>query len=238
MFLILDAIAVLIFVINVITCRRKGFFRSFFGTLKVAIAIVVSYMFRPAVAYYYRTGVVEKLINKSVADRIHSIAQKTSEGFNLEKLFTDMPTEFADIMSRYGANTSSLNEKFGSMTSAAEENVIELSKSITDPIVHTVSDILAYATLFLGTILILSIVVWLGGLIMELPILSSFDKNLGFLLGIITGALLVWVFCNIVAILANSLAIVKPGILGNNVIDNTYIVKWVSENLGFGFVSK
>lgn len=238
MFLILDVIAILIFVITVVRCCRRGFFKSFFGTLKVGIAIVISYMFRPAVAYYYRTGFVEKLINNSVTERIRSIAQKTSDGFNFEKLFSDMPTEFADILSRYGADGTSLNTKFGSMTSAAEEHVAELSKTITDPIVHTVSDILAYVTLFIGSIIILSIVIWLGGLIMNLPVLSSLDRNFGFILGVLSGALIVWVFCNVAAILIESLAIVKPGILSGNVIENTYIVKWVSENLKFGFLSK
>ncbi|MGN1047166.1 MAG: CvpA family protein [Eubacteriales bacterium] len=238
MFLILDAIAILIFVIAVIRCRSRGFFRSFFGTLKVAIAIVVAYIFRPAVAYYFRTGFVEKAISNNVADRIHSIAQKTAEGFNLEKLFSDMPAEFTDIMSRYGADSASLGEQFGAMTGAAEESVTELAKAITDPIVHTVSDILAYAALFLGSMIILTVVIWLGGLIMELPILSTLDKGLGLLFGIISGALLVWVFCNLVAMGIEAISVVKPGILGNNVVENTYIIRWVSENLGFGFASK
>ena len=74
MFLIFDVIAVVIFVFTVISCRNKGFMSSFLGTIKVALAIVISYVFMPTVSYYFRTGFVEKLITGSVTDRLHSLA--------------------------------------------------------------------------------------------------------------------------------------------------------------------
>lgn len=237
MFFIFDLIALLIFLINVISCRTKGFFKSFFGMLKVVIALIVAYVFMPTVAYFYRTSFVDKTITNAVADRINSFVQSTAEGMNFEKLFADMPTEFADIIERYGADAEKLEERFGDMAEATGESVNELASSITSSVSHAVSDILAFVTLFVGSLIILSIVIWIVGMIMKLPVLSSLDKGLGFVFGVISGLLLVWIYCNVVILGIEAIGIVKPGLIGDNVIENTYIVKYVSENLMFGFAA-
>lgn len=238
MFLIFDVIAVVIFVFTVISCRNKGFMSSFLGTIKVALAIVISYVFMPTVSYYFRTGFVEKLITGSVTDRLHSLASSAQEGFNLEKLFADMPTEFGDILTRYGADADTLSERFGNMTEAAENNLTDLAQTITYPVVKSVSNILAYAALFVGSLIILSIVIKIIGLVMKLPVLKGIDRTLGLVFGVISGALLVWVYCNLVAFTINSISIVKPGLIGTNVFENTYIIKFVCEKYGFGFAAK
>ncbi|MEE0970188.1 MAG: CvpA family protein, partial [Clostridia bacterium] len=163
--------------------------------------------------------------------------QKTAEGFNLEKLFSDMPTEFTDIISRYDASLDLLSDKFGSISSAASDTVNELAGNITSKVTHTISDILGFATLFIGSLIVLSVVVWLIGLILKLPVLSGIDKALGFLFGIITGVLLVWVYSNLLNYGIEVLCAVKPGILSENVIENTFIIKYISDNFPFGFAA-
>lgn len=238
MFFVLDVLAVVFFISSIISCRNKGFFKSFFGMIKVLLSLLVAYVFMPTIAYFYRTKFVEKLITENVAERINSLAQKTAEGFNFEKLFADMPAEFRDILTRYGADAEALSEKFGEMTGAAEESVTEMANSITASVVRTVSDVLAFVTLFIGCLIVLSIVIWIVGMILKLPVLSSLDKGLGFIFGIISGALLVWIFCNVAASAVELIGVIKPGLIGSNVIENTYIVKYVCDNFPFGFAAK
>lgn len=192
----------------------------------------------PTVSFYFRRGFVENFINKGVSDRIHSLVRAFGDGFDLQKLFSDMPAEFSDIISRYGADADKLSERFGKMSSAAEENITDLVETITAPVVKSVSNILAYAALFVGSLIILSIVIWIVGIIMKLPVLRSIDKTLGLIFGAVSALLLVWVYCNIVAFMINSISIVKPGLIGNNVLENTYIIKYICENYAFGFASK
>ncbi len=235
MYFVLDVIAIIIFLMTVISCRRKGFFKSFFGLIKVLLALVAAYVFMPTVAYLYRTGFVERIVSENVAERIDALAQKTTKGLNLSKLFTDMPSEFSDILGRYGADAQKLAERFGTIEEAAEESVNDLASNITSSVVHGVSDALAFTTLFVGALIILTFVIWLIGLILKLPVLSSIDKGLGLIFGIISGLLLVWVYSNLVTYAVETIEIVKPGILGQNVVDNTFVVKYISENYMFGF---
>lgn len=237
MFFIFDVIALVIFLLTVVSCRSKGFFRSFFGMMKVIISIIVAYIFMPTVAYFFRTSFVEKMISGTVADRINTLAQSTATGFDLEKLFSDMPTEFTDILKRYGADVDSLAERFGGMTDAAQEHVNELATSITSTIVHAISDFLGFTTLFIGCFIVLTIVVMIVGMITKLPVISSIDKGLGLVFGLISGLILVWVYCNLVSFGVEAISVVKPGLLGNNAVQNTYIVKYVSENFRFGFAA-
>ena len=124
------------------------------------------------------------------------------------------------------------------MTEAAENNLTDLAQTITYPVVKSVSNILAYAALFVGSLIILSIVIKIIGLVMKLPVLKGIDRTLGLVFGVISGALLVWVYCNLVAFTINSISIVKPGLIGTNVFENTYIIKFVCEKYGFGFAAK
>ncbi len=235
MYFILDVVAIIIFLLTVISCRRKGFFRSFFGLIKVILALVVAYTFMPTVAYFYRTSFVERLVSRNVAERINVLAQKTADGLNLNKLFADMPSEFSDILSRYGADGKKLAERFGAIEDAALDSVNDLASSITSKVVHGISDTLAFATLFIASLIILTVVIWLMGMILKLPVLSGIDKGLGFIFGLISGILLVWIYSNLITYAVETIEILKPGILGQNVIDNTFIVKYISENYMFGF---
>lgn len=238
MFLIFDVIAIFIFAFTVISCYHKGFMKAFLGTLKVVFAIIISYVFMPTVSFYFRRGFVEKIITGGVSDRIHSLVQAFGDGFNLQKLFSDMPAEFSDILSRYGADAGKLSERFGGMSAAAEENITELVETITYPVVKSVSNILAYAALFVGSLIVLTVVIWIIGLVMKLPVLRGIDKTLGFVFGFVSALLLVWVYCNIVAFTINSISIVKPGLIGNNVLENTFIIKYICDNFAFGFAAK
>ncbi len=238
MYFILDIIAVLIFVITVARCRSKGFFKSFFGMIKVVASIIISYIFMPSVAYFYRTKIIEKIVTDKVAVRINILSQRTSEGINLEKLFSDMPDEFNDIIDRYGATLDSLAERFGSLTAATEDKVNEMANQITSSVTHTISDILGFATLFIAGMVIFSIAISIIGVVMKLPVISGIDRGLGFLFGVITGLLLVWVYCNLAKSGLELLYAVNPGIVSESVIDNTYIVKYISDNYPFGFAAK
>ncbi|MEE0969525.1 MAG: hypothetical protein U0M06_09165, partial [Clostridia bacterium] len=78
MYFIFDIIALMIFFLTVSSCRTKGFFKSFFGTMKVVISILIAYIFMPSMAYFYRTSFVEKLVTDNVAERINILTQKTA----------------------------------------------------------------------------------------------------------------------------------------------------------------
>ncbi len=235
MYFILDVIAVIILVFSVISCCARGFFKSFFSMAKVAVSIGVAYIFMPTLAYFFRTSFIEKSVSKTVVDRLDSLTQKTTGGADLEKLFNDMPTEFADILDRYGVSAESLSERFGGFTNAAEESINDLAASITENVVHTISEVLAFAALFIGTFIVLTIVIWIMGFILKLPVLSTIDKGLGFLFGIITGVLAIWVYCNLVSVGVEALSAVKPGLMSDNVISNTLIVDYISSTFPFGF---
>lgn len=235
MFFIIDLLALLIFFGTVVSCYRKGFFKSFFSSIRVVLAIIVSYMFMPTVSYLYRTKFVQDAVSGVIEGRLFALVQETADNFNLEKLFLDMPAEFSDILSRFGTDAEKLSESYGQMSSAASSNVTQMAQTIAFPVAKTISDVLAYVTLFIGTMIILTIVIKIIGVVLKLPVLSGFDKILGLALGVVSGGLFLWVYCNVVSIGIKILNTVKPDVLGSNVIENTYIVRYLSDWFGAGF---
>lgn len=232
MFFVLDVLALIIFFGTIISCYHKGFFKAFFGTIKVIVSVVVAYLFMPTLSYFFRTKFIQKTVSGAIEERVSAIVNGVADKINLQKLFADMPTEFADILNRYGADTEKLAERYGHMTDAAEENVVDLAQTIAFPVVKTISDVLSFIAIFILAFVVLTIAIKLVSLVLKLPVLSGIDKFLGFVLGLVSGAILLWVYCNVVSIGINAFNAIKPGMLGNDVVENTFIIKNLNDFFG------
>ncbi len=238
MYFILDLVAIILFLIVLVSCYRKGFLRSFLSSLKVVLSIVLAYVFTPTVSFYIRTGFVEERVTEIVHRRILGVTTKTAELFNLRRLFEDMPEDFRKTLSSFGADGETLRERYGDMVSASEESVAAMSETIAAPAVKIISNSIAFALLFIGIMLAITIIIHIVGLITHLPIIGGLDRALGFVLGVFTGLLVIVVFCNISYYAIKAINMVSPSRISENVIENTYVVKYLSEFFGFKILGK
>ncbi len=238
MYFILDLIAIILFLVVLVSCYRKGFLKSFLSSLKVLLSIILAYVFTPTVSFYIRTGFVEEKVTGIIGERISAMTIKTAEFFNLKRLFEDMPEEFRKIISSFGADGDVLRERYGDMASATEESIEAMARTIAAPAVKIISNSIAFALLFIGIMLVITIVIHIVGLITHLPLIGGLDRALGFVLGIFTGVLVIVVFCNLSYYAIKALNMVSPSRISENVIENTYVVRYLSEFFGFKILGK
>ena len=232
MFLALDIIVVVIFAATLINCIRRGFVRSVLSLLKSVIAVVVSYMFTPALAEYFKKAFISDAITEPVKERLNVMLTETAGKFNIEKLFADKPKEFLDILSRFGVKLEDFADSYGVSSQASEEYVSSLAQDITAPVVNTVANILAFIGLFVGALIILSIAILILSAVVKLPVIRGIDKLLGTVFGLASGLVLAFSFAGLAKVGFEALASVSPDTFGG-VIEKTVVVKFLG-SVDFG----
>ena len=192
---ILDVLVIAIFIGTIIYYARKGFVKSVLGFGRTLISAILSWLLGPKLA----AVIAEKVIGNAIAQKVYGLltsAYDTSmETFDLSLLFEQAPEGFVKTVERFGGDFAELKTKYGDMTAATEDNLMELSRSIAAPITTILSNLFGYLLIFIAAYLLFIIFAGIISKIFELPLLRQINQFLGFLLGIAFGVLNTVIFC-------------------------------------------
>ena len=219
--LVIDVILILIIVCAVISGIRKGFISSVMNMITFAAALICGWNFYPKLGAYYKDHIVLGRITNEISSHLSSL---TDNAF--ETLFQDMPAALTDLTDRFGIDIGNL-ETFYNSKSAVGTN--ELSSYIANPIAENISNILAFATIFFGVIIILKIVTVILDLIFKLPVLSTLNRICGCILGTFTGALYSALFSAVLSLLSPILTALIPDIYSKGMIDSSVFVSLIQK---------
>ncbi len=228
MFLALDIIVVVIFAATVINCMRRGFILSAMDLLKSILAVGAAYIFAPALADFFKDAFLNDAITAPVRNRLDVMLSETAGKFNIEKLFSDKPGEFVDILSRYGVDIEDFSDSWGSISQASADQVAQLAQDITASVVNTVSYILAFVALLVAALIVLTVVIVILSAVVKLPIIKGADRLLGTVFGVVSGFVLAFALSLSAKVGFEALASVKPEIF-DGVIEKTIVVKFLGE---------
>lgn len=236
MSLILDLIVIVVALVCIISGAKRGFVKSVFSLASSILALLAAWLLTP----YVSTWLYEKCFSGMVAGWVQKAIMPLlipkDGGFDLAKLFSDMPEAFSSLLKGFEADATALAGQY-SIPAASEETIHALSEKIASPAATLLSKIVAFAAVFLVAILALWLVSLLLGMIVKLPVLRTVNRVLGLILGILTA--MVWAFClcKIMPYAVKALAGVKPEWFGGDVIDKTLIVRFLSGLNVFSFIS-
>ena len=222
---VLDLLLLVIVLTTVIRCTTRGFVKSVVHLVSIVAALVVAYSFTPQLAGWLETEVLADRITETVADSIRSLAAKGSEGFDLSRLFADMPADFTALLERFGADPEALAARFGDMSAVNAAAADSMARAIAEPVVSGLANVCAFVALFVGAMLVCTLAGALLGLIVKLPVLRTANRFLGFLLGLLCAALLAWGFAEAAELVMGYLHSVDPATFDADIIEHTLIVK-------------
>lgn len=199
--LILDFVLASLFVIIVIVAAKRGFVESVWSTVTLVGSFVLAFMFGSLLGdWLYDTFVFTKATDY-VFEMIKNLAVKSSGLYDIGSLFTTLPEEFTQLLENCGADLAELQERFELAFSLSEAELYDFAQAIAEPLARTIS----MAVAVLGIFAVSALVLWIVGLlikaIVKLPLISSLDGFLGFLLGLIKGAVILWVVCMVLNLL-------------------------------------
>ena len=185
----LDISLLLLIVLTIVICWKRGLIRSLFGVAKNLIAIIVTYALGPTVSGWISEYLLTEKVTEYVRGRLLAMFEAGAETFDLTHILDNIPAWVQTFFQKSGIDPEALVGKLGDATNADLSMLDSLASRLAAPITKMLSDFLGYTLLFLVSLLVLTILAFLLGKISELPGIRSIDHALGLVLGILCAIL-------------------------------------------------
>jgi len=228
---ILDGIILICAAVCIVNGVRQGFVKAFLGLVKGIVALLTAYAYTPVLAEPIRENYVVRQIADGIAETLQSLALNLeTKSYDLSKVAADMPEAYTSILDRYHIDIPSFTASIANITQADEGKIYDLSAQIAEPCATVVASVAAFALLFLGVYIVLSLAAWLIDLLFHLPVLSAANRFMGFLFGVVEAVFFAWVIAIVGGSLMEALEPIDSMLFGSHVIDNTIICRFFWEN--------
>ncbi len=183
--LIIDAILILIVIINIISGRIKGMVKVLRGFLVPILAILLAMAFHtPATNYIQGMNAFDKIENKVseiVAEKVPA-----SDTSDVENLTSAEKESVGNLLGQFGVSEEESNALLNGNANHGRQAILDL-------INHAIAKALAYIAVFIIAVILLSILFAILGGIFRNALLRHADHLLGTVIGGLKGILLVFV---------------------------------------------
>ena len=197
---ILDILIIVIIALSIFFAAKRGFIRTLLGGTSFLIAVAVALAFINPVRDYLGNSSVADKARASLYDTLAGFVSSDSESYD-PKLLEDN-SAFMNMISVFGIDTEEIREKWQEWrTENTEKLRVDLEEYVSKPVVHAVATVVAFLVLFLGSLLILQLALFLLDRFFRLPVLRQANTFLGVLLGVILAAVRVYLFVALVNLL-------------------------------------
>lgn len=234
--LILDLILILTFVFTVIFYTHKGFIKSCFGLCKYIIAFGVAYLFAPQLSQIFFDTFMYDNVNASVYKWMSDILFNSDGQLNIQDFVNQIPQFISNLLKSIGVSLSSFVADNGNDI-INEELLTSISSSVSASIAEFLSDAVAYVSIFLLSVIILTISVFILDKICKLPVLKQLNKTLGFIFGIICAMINTMAVCAIITIILNIVGVKNPDLIPEIICKKTVIYDFINHINIFSWLS-
>lgn len=226
---LLDVLVLVLFFGTVICYTKKGFVKTILGFGKTLIAAILSWLFGPKLGIFIAEKIIGNKITQQVYNILISAFDHTAETFDLSLLFDRSSEGFDRLVERLGGNMATLEEKYGDMTNATREHLVELSHQIAKPITTVIANLLGYLLVFLAVFLFFALFSGVISKIFELPVLKQINRFFGFLLGLAFGALNSVIFCIFGSFVLPFIAAITAAFIADDLIAGTVLFRIIAQ---------
>ncbi|MBP5155249.1 MAG: CvpA family protein [Clostridia bacterium] len=232
---LLDIIVLAIIGITVFFAVKNGFIKTLISTISFALCILVTVLFvSPLSNALQNTGIAEK-VNHTTAENISHYIFDGSLG-GVEDLLDGKSEGFNTLLKIAGTDNEAVKSWYAQNVGSGDDGSYKLAEKISSPIVKALCTLIAVLILFFGTKLILFFVTRLLDGFAQLPVLKSFNKLFGVLLGIALAVVRVALFCFIVKVLTENSDFLNVDFIKQLDPDKTLIFRFFYGFDLFGFL--
>ncbi len=190
----IDVFLIAVIVAFVAIGVRKGLLRSIIGIVGCVVAVIVAVSFSSGVSDKINEKFVSQPVRKWVVNQLTADpgdVESSTEEIDFDGLFEDQPEFFSDFCGYVNVgidNLKAVYEKYLSESiESAKEHVID---ELATPLAKSLSNIIAFAVLFIGTWIVIGLIWLVLSFILHVPLIRKFDKLGGGLLGFARGILI------------------------------------------------
>ena len=234
---LLDIALIAIFLLVVMIDAKRGFVKSVWGFVTALASLALSFLFGGYVGDLLLNTWLRDLFADATLNVLKPIVESGASGYDITKLFADMPEELVKLAESCGADLEALALRYADAVNVSEESLVELASTISDPITTTISLAIGYVSVFFVALILMYIIGSLFNLISKLPIIKGFNTLLGGVFGAMSGLIYIWVICIALAV------VVECGVLGGyeeyieSMAESSYIFRLMCEFSPFDFIN-
>lgn len=190
-----DVFLILVFLLVVIVATMKGFVKSIWRTVTIVGAFILAYVFGIAVGEWICDNFVLDHVTSYSYGIVSELVEENADKYDVSGLFETLPQEFTDLLANCGTDIEELTSRYSNTVTVSEEDLYSMAQSIALPISGTLSNAVGVITVFMVSLLILSLVGLLLKVVVKIPIIRSIDSFLGFVFGLAEGLVVIWILC-------------------------------------------
>ena len=175
---IVDLAYLLILIITVAIYTKRGFVESVFKHGRRLFAGIIAYAFGPAVSAVVYDNFMFNRIYYWVWDKMQVILHAAEEYLDVGSLIDGLPFAVKQFI-----NPEEIKSIYGETMANIDKSAQSFAETVSSPLANVLSNMIAYVLVFLVALLVLFVFGKLLDLIVNLPILRTINRILGFLTG-------------------------------------------------------
>ncbi len=168
------AIAIIIFV-----AVRQGFIKSFFKSTKLLIVIIITAVLGSCFVGACENHIVSKVLEGRISSAVVRVAEEKGDSLDFEAIIDSVPNVAKNVIP-----IEKIKDYYNSLTGSNTEIAAKIGHKIEDVSIIILSKIMAY----LGTFILIYIVISAGVMLLEkigeFPILSELNRLFGCVWGV------------------------------------------------------
>jgi hypothetical protein len=129
----LDLSLLLLIVLTVVVCWKRGFVRSVFGTAKNLLAIVLTSAFGSVASGLISQYLLTEKVTEYVRSRLLAMFEAGAETFDLSSVADNLPSWVGTILEKTGMDPNSLIGTLGGVTNADMATLDSLAAKLAAP---------------------------------------------------------------------------------------------------------
>ena len=220
MYIAIDIIIVVVMAACIIGAVKNGFIVTLFKLLSAIVALAVAFMFYGELGQYFNEKFVYSATEKYVVDFVADISADSLEALDVDSVMENLPEGVRTAVDMLGIDVADMLNDTVDVPSV-------LAEQLTEKISGLLSGVLAFAALFFGSLIILSLACIILNAVSKLPVLNGANKLLGFVFGVVEALVLGMVIANVAAALCGAYGAIDEAFVFTKVAENTYVAKFL-----------
>ncbi len=220
MYIAIDLILAVILASVIIGAWRRGFVRSVFKLCSTLAAIVIAVLFYKELSDYFYTAFVLEKSQEYVGGFLQNFAAELP-GAEPAWIAALLPEQLQSTAGLLGLDLEEILRADDLFSAEA------LGESLSLSIATVISNIIAFAVLFFGSLILLGLIGFVLNKVAQLPILNGANKFLGLLFGIAEALVLGVVLSGVAEALLSAYGALNADFAFTDIAENTYIAAFL-----------
>ena len=217
---LLDLCFVAVFALSVFIAAKKGFFATLLDLAAYVLSMIGAKLLSSQLAMPVYTAIVQPPLRERIGS-----AAGADIGAQVAAAIQAIPDSISGVMQLLGISKESLLEKVSGMDLTGKHAIDRLMEAAVDPIASAVVRTALFVIIAFVLCAVLKVVFrLLNRLIKELPAIKQINTGLGVVLGVLRGAVVVFLLALTLGLLC--------GLTSNEklieIVRHSYVEKWVS----------